>query len=755
MSKVTPIRPPSGAGPEPASTSSGSTPVRSEPVEGPAHDTPAASAPKYWAFLSYSHHDKAVAKRLQRQLETYRVPARLVGRETSQGPVPARVAPVFRDRDELHAGADLKASVQDALSRSRWLIVVCTPDAARSPWVNREIIEFKRLRGERHVLALIARGEPFASDMPGREAEECFPPALRRALNEQGVPEGEPLEPIAADMRKHGDGPQRATLKLVAGMIGVGFDDLVRRDMQRRVRWLSALAGASVLGVVVFAYMAVMAVQARNEAQYQRVQAEGLIEFMLGDLRKKLEPVGRLEVLDSVGEKALAYYGAQESGKLDATALGHRSRAMHLIGEIRDLRGNPAEAQKAFEQAAETTAQLLAQAPNDGQRIFDHAQSVFWVGYAAWRRSDGNTAEARFKEYLALAQRLVLVDPSNIDWKAEVAYAHFNIGMVQVATGRAATALESLQVVGTTLKELSEKRPELLLELAKGYGWRADAYEQLGNYRQASKEQLERIAVLRSLANSATDRSTQIAVVGAQHSIALYALAMGQLGNAEVYITKALVDVSDLVARDPENLRWRAHECSARVGLIEIQLLLGQRAAAQEEFARATRCVAQYSAGGSTGMRDSTLIRSRYFRSALVLVEPVQSEKMREEARAFLDDVASRLSEGTAERVKMTVELANLALALGLAQSKAQVARLEWRRAESLLLPFADLSDGGVLTALARARLYLGDLSGADTLAHRIASTDYRHPAYSGLLDQLRSARSKTYKPSSTAGEKS
>ncbi|HET7864190.1 MAG TPA: toll/interleukin-1 receptor domain-containing protein [Burkholderiaceae bacterium] len=127
--------------------------------EGPeAAAPPAPGEPRYWAFLSYSHHDKAIAKKLQKQLETYRVPRRLVGRETSHGVVPARVSPVFRDRDELHAGADLKASVQEALSRSRWLIVVCTPDSARSPWVNREIIEFKKLHGERRVLALIARG---------------------------------------------------------------------------------------------------------------------------------------------------------------------------------------------------------------------------------------------------------------------------------------------------------------------------------------------------------------------------------------------------------------------------------------------------------------------------------------------------------------------------------------------------------------------------------------------------------------------
>lgn len=731
----------------------------------PSADTPPdgaqASAPadrsaagfRYWAFLSYSHHDKGIAKRLQKQLETYRVPRRLVGRATSHGPVPARLSPVFRDRDELHAGADLKASVQDALTRSRWLIVVCTPDAARSPWVNREIIEFKKLHGERHVLALIARGEPFASDMPGREAEECFPPALRRALNEAGLPEGEPLEPIAADMRREGDGPHRAMLKLLAGMLGVAFDDLVRRDVQRRVRWLTALASASVVGVFVFAFLAVLAVQARNEAQKQRQQAEGLIEFMLGDLRKKLEPVGRLEVLDSVGEKALAYYGAQEADRLDATALGHRSRAMHLIGEIRDLRGQPAEAQKAFEQAAETTAQLLAKSPNDAQRIFDHAQSVFWVGYAAWRRADGSTAERWFREYLALANRLLMIDESNLDWRAEAAFAHLNIGMVQLATGNAATAVQSLDAAASTLRTLARTRPELLSELAKGHGWRADAFELLGDFRRASAEQQERINVLNSVTNAATDRSVRISIVGAWHSIGNYSLSMGEVPQAHRHIERALQDAATLVAGDPENLRWRGHECSLRLSLAEVHLALSDRSAATREHVQATQCVSLYRAAGSTGVRDSTLMKSRQLRLSLSLARPVQVPQLIAETRMFLDASMSSLSDTTVDRVRFATELARTALVLGDLDSDVNLAAREWHRASNLLKPFEESSDVAALTTLARARLKLGDVAGAQVLASRLQRTAYRHPAYSKLVSELRMSKAAPRGPQSTKGE--
>jgi tetratricopeptide (TPR) repeat protein len=753
MSEVTPIRlagpqrAPQGpelgsVDPERNSVRPEPNPVRPEPVEGPAGNT-SPNAPRYWAFLSYSHHDKLVAKRLQRQLETYRVPRRLIGRETSVGQVPARVTPVFRDRDELHAGADLKASVQEALSRSRWLIVVCTPDAARSPWVNREIIEFKRLRGERHVLALIARGEPFASDMPGREAEECFPPALRRALNADGQPEGEPLEPIAADMRKHGDGPQRAMLKLLAGMVGVGFDDLVRRDMQRRVRLLSAVAGASVVGVLGFALLAVMAVRARNEAQHQRLQAEGLIEFMLGDLRKKLEPVGRLEVLDSVGEKALAYYGAQESGMLDSTALGHRSRAMHLIGEIRDLRGNPAEAQKAFEQAAETTAQLLAKSPNDGHRIFDHAQSVFWVGYAAWKRVDGKTAEAKFGEYLNLSQRLSAIDPYNVDWRAEVAFANVNLGIVQLGTGRPVVALKSLLLAGDVLTELTLKRPELGFELAQNHAWLAEAYERLGDYERALSEQQRQLELLRATPEAEKNRNVQRGILSALSQVSMYQLALGRPSEAETNSEAGVRIASELVTADPRNLFWRSEACAARLRLVEVQLAQGHDAKAREGWAQTSRCVAEVNAVGSQGQNFSLRIGARSISLGAALVSEAGRAALIDEAARFLDQAVPKLTSDMVDRVKLSVELANAAIALGelQVQRNPEAAKAAWLRAESLLSPLADGTDGAVLAPLARVRYRLGDIQGAHHLVARVQDSSYRHPAFVGLAKQLRAVQ--------------
>ena len=136
---------------------------------------------KYWAFLSYSHRDKKWGDWLHRALETYRVPRRLIGRDSRNGAIPPRVFPVFRDREELPVSADLGSNINEALAESRYLIVICSPHSAQSRWVGEEIKAFKRLGREDRILALIIAGEPNASDgKPGLSpAEECFPEALR------------------------------------------------------------------------------------------------------------------------------------------------------------------------------------------------------------------------------------------------------------------------------------------------------------------------------------------------------------------------------------------------------------------------------------------------------------------------------------------------------------------------------------------------------------------------------------------------
>ena len=152
---------------------------------------------KYQVFLSYAHVDHRWARRLARLLETWTVPRRLVGQAAAFGPVPRTLGPVFRDRDELSASAELGATISRALQESSAMVVVCSPAAARSRWVNEEIRAFKNLGQSNRIFAFIVDGDPNAGEGPN----QCFPPALRYRVDAEGHITDERVEPVAADAR--------------------------------------------------------------------------------------------------------------------------------------------------------------------------------------------------------------------------------------------------------------------------------------------------------------------------------------------------------------------------------------------------------------------------------------------------------------------------------------------------------------------------------------------------------------------------
>ncbi len=695
---------------------------------------------KYWAFISYSHRDTKVAVALQRALETYRLPKRLVGTRTAMGQVPAILKPVFRDRDEMEAGADLKATVREALAHSRWLVVLCSPAAACSPWVSREIIEFKKLHGESRVLACIAAGEPFASREPGREAEECFPEALRYALAADGQVQGEELEPLAADLRSQGDGKRRAILKLVAGMVGVGVDELVHRDAQRRARRMAVLATASLAGMAVMAVLTVMAVQSRIEAQSQRVQAEDLIEFMLGDLRKKLDAVGRLDVLDSVGAKALAYYAKQQAERLDADALGRRARAMHLIGEMREQRGHLVEALAAFQSAADTTDQLLARAPYDGKRVFDHAQSVYWVGYIAWKRGEAQAAEEAFRKYLELAQQLVRIDPNNIDWEVELASAHINLGTVLLGTSRPADALKEYAEAREPLSRLSAERPDLVFELAHTFGWIAKAREALGDFDAAVAAQRTKIELFHKVPAAEKNRQVQQGVQNGTFELARLELARGNLTAANQYANDAVQRAIALAGADPENRFWQAQLHLAQWVFAEAQAALGNRGEARQYVQRALDGADKLIAIDATVANVQIKLKGRALKLAAQLALAEKRDGPAAEIETYLAKVRDFIAQGKVLDNEQGVIAAHAELVLGdlLAAGHGQeAAAVHWRAAAERAQQFADHDDLPALTLLAHARLRLGSPDLARRLAVRIESTAFRHPAYADLVRLL------------------
>lgn len=184
----------------------------------------------YAAFISYSHSDSSNAAWLHRLLESYRLPKEVAEASSLKTD---RIYPVFRDQDELSAASDLTKKIQDALRASEALVVLCSPAAAQSVWVNREIEYFCSLGRADRVFGVLLAGEPYAAE----PAQECFPPALKAMGREVFAPD--------ARRRKT---RRSAGLKLLAGLHDLRLGQLVERDQlrrrARRVQFAAALVAS-------------------------------------------------------------------------------------------------------------------------------------------------------------------------------------------------------------------------------------------------------------------------------------------------------------------------------------------------------------------------------------------------------------------------------------------------------------------------------------------------------------------------------
>ena len=697
----------------------------------------------YRAFISYSHQDQAWAQWLHRAIETYRVPSRLVGQTTAAGTIPRRLVPIFRDRDELPSATDLGRKVNEALAQSANLIVICSPAAAQSRWVDEEVLAYKRLGRAERIFCLIVSGEPNTADLPDRASEECFCPALLFAIDEAGRLTDERTEPIAADARPNGDGKANARLKLIAGMLDVGFDALKQREQQRRNRKWALLAAASFAGMLLTGALSVYALRSRSEAIAQRGEAEGLIEFMLGDLRKKLEPVGRLDALDSVGERALKYYSAQDAGALDADSLGRRARALHLIGEVDDLRGDLDHALDVFQQAARSTSELLARAPNDGQRIFDHAQSVYWVGYVAWQHGQTAVAENAWNEYRALADRLVAIDAANLDWQTEVASSNSNLGTLLIGQRRleeAAAAFERSKAVDADLVRL-DASVDRQLGLAQDYSWLATVTEKQGHLDVAAQNLESEVAIYEKvLAGDARNAQANQSMLVAEQGLGRLAFARGDAEAAARYLARAIEGAEALRALDPSNMLWVEMSAIALASNADRLLQLGEVDAAGAELPRIGELVHTLLARDASNIEWQVAVADRH---VLLQARLAQARGDREQAlkttRALIDSLHAlqtshageeRIVETLAEAERLDGEL------LDAAEHRAEAAEA-WQRVIDLLAGDVQARDPRLQTTLAWAYLRLDQDAALQALASGLQRIGYRHPDYERLVARM------------------
>lgn len=173
-----------------------------------------------FAFISYNHKDVKHAQWLQKKLESYKLPAEIHNEFEDT----KYLRPVFRDQTDLNTGV-LANTLRDQLEASKFLIVLCSPNSAKSEWVSKEVESFIKWGRLEYIIPLIVDGQPncYNPDL------ECFPAYLREYTKEH--PEHELLGVSFAEV-----GKEKAFIRVVSRMLDVSFDTLWKRHERERRR---------------------------------------------------------------------------------------------------------------------------------------------------------------------------------------------------------------------------------------------------------------------------------------------------------------------------------------------------------------------------------------------------------------------------------------------------------------------------------------------------------------------------------------
>ena len=591
-------------------------------------------AARFYAFVSYSHRDMVWGDWLHKTLESYAVPKRLVGQLTDAGIIPRRLAPIFRDRDELASATDLNRQVNSALAQSDNLIVICSPDSAASRWVNEEVLAFKRLGRAERIFCLIVAGEPNASDKPGHGDKECFVPALRFELGADGQLGNRRSEPVAADARRGKDGKANAKLMLVAGLLGVGLDALKQRELQRRHRRMVAVLALALLVASVTSVLGVVAVVAQHAAERRQKQAEALVDYMLGDLDDRLREVSRLDILEGVADKAMQYFQSLPASDVTDGTLAERAKALQKIGSIRIDQGHPEAALASYQAALELTGRLVRRNPRNATWQLGHAQTIAYIGMVRWQQ--GMTAEAgrdfaqahaileraladapqsipllaeisnqstnngrllessgqldaareQYLQVLRINERLLRLQPGESRWQSELGYANNNLGKLAAGRGQLMEAARYFQTDLDIKRKLSRSDPsnnQAHGDLALAHMFMAKIRNQTGDTAQARQDAQAALALLTDLARFDPAQTWWRYLLALDEKyLAVISLDLDQVPEAASHNRSSQALFDQLLASDQKNLRWRLRQLEGQVLASEISLRQGNRALARK-----------------------------------------------------------------------------------------------------------------------------------------------------------------------------
>ncbi|WP_431264684.1 protein kinase domain-containing protein [Roseateles chitinivorans] len=338
----------------------------------------------------------------------------------------------------------------------------------------------------------------------------------------------------------------------------------VLRRFVRRHRLSVAASSVAVLAMMSLTGVSVLqarrAERAEHQAQERRQQADDQLSYMLGEFADKLRPVGRLDLLDSVGSKALSYLAQNDEASVQERL--QRAKALTVIGEVRVSKRNFQEALQPLLAASKLLEGPVPEGELLGPWLKSKGAAAFWIGHVHYYTRELNRASDAWLEYRDAVQAWLDAKPSDRDAVMELSYAYNSLGTARQnlvdLEGAADYFRRSIELKKRGMSMGGATDPGVRLEYADSLSWLGSVYLQQGLNEAAERlfsEGSSIIAEVRSAAPQNNGWAYREAIMRRWRADALLLLKELQAARNE---SRASLDILQrMQTQDPSNMQWR------------------------------------------------------------------------------------------------------------------------------------------------------------------------------------------------------
>ena len=336
---------------------------------------------------------------------------------------------------------------------------------------------------------------PLASRAPEVPADllAIVDKAMARLPADRYVTAGE----LAADLKRFSAGQ-------LVGAHHYSLSQLLARWMRKHRTALAVAAVAfvalSVIGVVSVREIVVK----KHLAEHRRATAQGLVAFMLGELEQKLEPIGKLDLLYTVANKARDYY-QNEPGDVTPEDQHQRVLARRILGDVLAAKGHLAEALVEYRASLAIATDRYVAASTNVVAQRDLSASHDNVGDVLANQGDLAAALVEYRASLGIREKLVASDPTNTDAQRSLSLSYDHVGDVLAEQGDVAAALGEYRASLVISEKLAASDPtdaNAQRDLSVSYNHVGDALAKRGDIAAALVEYRASVVIRKNLAAS-------------------------------------------------------------------------------------------------------------------------------------------------------------------------------------------------------------------------------------------------------------